>query len=289
MLVILLSTMFLTYAMPPPLFLPFGEDAGNKGHAVVEVSTDVGWIGPAQEFHIIVAITADAGWHTYWENPGDSGAPTEIQITAPEGYTVGQPIFPRPEIFKTVEGTTFGYTNQAAIFVPVTAPTSTLDGRAEFQVTTSWLACKKKCVQGEIKSTLTVSVRAWEEGPLRKSKSLDRWQLSLPKSLADLESGTVRFVGNLLKISGSSTDHHVGFLGIEKPGVHFFESEGCIFTNDAFILSVPLTLNSINAGGNPLEITGLLTFGRNTTDPSYTVTIIVDNETKPYFDRRLKQ
>ena len=287
--VILLSTMFLTYAMPPPLFLPFGEDAGTKGHAVVEVSTDVGWIGPAQEFHIIVAITADAGWHTYWENPGDSGAPAEIQITAPEGYTVGQPIFPRPEIFKTVEGTTFGYTNQAAIFVPVTAPTSTLDGRAEFQVTTSWLACKKKCVQGESKTTLTVSVRAWEEGPLRKSKSLDRWQLSLPKSLADLESGTVRLVGNLLKISGSSTDHHVGFLGIENPGVRFFEEGTPVFINDAFVLSVPLTLNSINAGGKPLEITGLLTIGRKITDPSYTVTLTVDSETGPYFGKGIKQ
>ncbi len=289
MLAILLSTMFTTYASPPPLFLPFGEDAGIKGNASVEVSTDVGWIGPAQEFHIIVAITADAGWHTYWENPGDSGAPTEIQISAPEGYTVGQPIFPRPEIFKTVEGTTFGYTKQAAIFVPVTAPTSTLDGRADFQVITSWLACKKSCVQGENKTTLTVSVRAWEEGPLRKSKSLDRWQLSLPKSLADLESSSVRLVGNQLKISGSSTDHHVGFLGIEKPGVRFVENEIYIFTNDAFVLSVPLTLNTINTGGNPLEITGLLTFGRNTADPSYTVTIMVDSETKPYFKRRIKQ
>ena len=275
--------------MPPPLPLPFGEEAGAKGHAVVEVSTDVGWIGPAQEFHIIVAITADAGWHTYWENPGDSGAATEIEISAPDGFSVGKPIFPRPEIFRTMEGVTFGYTNQTAIFIPVTAPTSTLDGRADFQVTTTWLACKKKCVQGESETTLTVSVRALEEGPPRKSKSLERWQAALPKPLTDLEGGNVRLVGNLLKISGSSQNHHIGFLGIEKPGVRFVESGSPVFTNDSFVFSVPLTLDAINAGGNPLEITGLLTTGRNTTDPSYTVTLIVENDTKPYFGKGTDQ
>ena len=269
--------------------MPFEEEPGTKGHAVVEVSTDVGWIGPAQEFHIIVAITADSGWHTYWENPGESGAPTEIEIIAPKGFTVGKPIFPRPEIFRTAEGITFGYTNQAAIFVPVTAPPSTLDGHADFQVTTSWLACKKSCVQGENKTTLTVSVRAWEEGPPRKSKSLERWQSVLPKPLADLDGGKARIVGNSLKISGSSDRHQIGFLGIEKLGVRFFEEGTPLFINDAFVLSVPLTLNPINAGGKPLEITGLLTIGRKITDPSYTVTLTVDSETRPYFGKGAKQ
>lgn len=285
MLAFLLTTLLMTHAAPPPQFQPFEKEAGTKGHAVVDVLTDVGWIGPAQKFHIIVAITADAGWHTYWENPGDSGASTEIEISAPDGFTVGKPIFPRPEIFRSVEGVTFGYTNQAAIFIPVTAPTSTLDGRADFQVTTSWLACKKNCVQGENETTLTVSVRAWEEGPLRKSKSLERWQTALPKPLTDLDGGNVRIVGNLLKISGSSQNHHIGFLGIEKPGVRFIDSGSSVFTNDAFVFSVPLTLDSMNAGGKPLEITGLLTTGRNTTDPSYTVTLIIENDTKPYFGK----
>jgi thiol:disulfide interchange protein DsbD len=289
MLAILLSTMLTSTHAPPPTSEQGGETSGAKGHAEVAVSTDVGWIGPAQEFHIIVAITPDTGWHTYWENSGDSGSPTEIKITAPEGYVVGKPVFPRPEIFRTVEETTFGYEKQAAIFVPMTAPASTLDGRVDFQVTTSWLACKKYCVQGKDESTLTVSVRAWEEGPLRKSKSLERWQSMLPKPLSSLEDGNVRLVGNLLKISGESLERQIGFLGIEKPGVRFIEVGMPIFNGDSFELSVPLTLDSINAEGKPLEITGLLTMGRNQTDPSYTVTLTVDNKTKPYFGRGTTQ
>ena len=99
----------LLHTLAPPPFFQKDDQKGSKGHAVVDVSTDVGWIGPGQEFHIIVAITPDAGWHTYWENPGDSGAATEIEIGAPEGYRVGKPIFPRPEIFITANETTYGY------------------------------------------------------------------------------------------------------------------------------------------------------------------------------------
>ena len=111
MLAILFSTMLLQTSAPPPFFQK-DDQKGSKGHAVVDLSTDVGWIGPGQEFHIVVAITPDAGWHTYWENPGDSGAATEIEVGAPEGYRVGKPIFPRPEIFITANETTYGYSKQ---------------------------------------------------------------------------------------------------------------------------------------------------------------------------------
>jgi len=284
MLAILFSTMLLHTSAPPPFFQK-DDQKGSKGHAVVDVSTDVGWIGPGQEFHIIVAITPDAGWHTYWENPGDSGAATEIEVGAPEGYRVGKPIFPRPEIFITANETTYGYSKQVAIFIPVRAPSSTLDGRADFQVTTAWLACKKSCVQGEETSTITVSVRTWEEGPIRKSKSLQRWQESLPRPLSNLENGSVRIVGNLLKITGTTTVHQIGFLGIEKSGVRFTGTNTCEFSGDSFTISVPMTLDSFNATDDTLEIVGLLTLGRSALDPSYTVTLIVEQNATHYFGK----
>ena len=289
MLAILFSTMLLHTSPPPPFFQGDGDQKSTKGHALVDVSTDVGWIGPGQEFHIIVAITPDAGWHTYWENPGDSGAPTEIEVGAPEGYRVGKPIFPRPEIFITANETTYGYSKQVAIFIPVKAPSSTLDGRADFQVTTAWLACKKSCVQGEETSTITISVRAWEEGPIRKSKSIQRWQESLPHPLSELENGSVRIVGNFLKITGTTKYRHVGFLGIEKSGVRFTNTNTLEIIGDSFTISVPVNLDPSNATDDTFEIAGLLTLGRNLVDPSYTVTLIVEQNTTRYFSKGVEK
>ena len=128
----------------------------HKGYAAVELRSDVGWVGASQTFHLIVQITPDAGWYVYWKNPGASGSPTEIEVNAPEGFVVGEPIFPRPKIFYGEEGQTYGYTNTAAIFIPVKAPEIVHDGQVEFEVTTSWLACKKICVMGEQKNTFKI-------------------------------------------------------------------------------------------------------------------------------------
>ncbi|MDP7008111.1 MAG: protein-disulfide reductase DsbD family protein [Phycisphaerales bacterium] len=285
MIAVFFATICAASIAPPPLF---GEDVdanGTKGHATTDVTSDVAWIGPAQEFHIIVAITPDVGWHTYWENPGDSGAPTEIEIEAPEGYVVGEPIFPRPEIFRTQEETTYGYGKQAAIFVPVKAPSSTLDGQAEFKVTTSWLACKKRCVQGESETNFVLSVRTFEEGPLRKSTSLPRWQSALPKSLEELENGSAQIRGTMLKITGTSDEAYVSFIGIEKPGVRFLGFPTVTKQNTLFTLSTPISLDALNANDAPFEVSGLLVIGRAQSDPSFKVTLFVDNEHKPYFGR----
>jgi len=277
--------MLLSTSAPPPIIKANEDNKNSKGHAVVDVSTDVGWIGPGQEFYIIVAITPDVGWHTYWENPGDSGTPTDIEVQAPEGYTIGKPIFPRPDVFKTIDETTYGYAKQVAIFVPVTAPSSTLDGRVDFQVTTAWLACKRSCVQGKDSKTITVSVRAWEEGPIRKSKSLQRWKENLPRPLSDLEDGRARVVGNLLKITGTSSVRQIGFLGIEKKGVRFTKANMPEFNGDTFTISVPMLLDADNALDDTLEIVGLLTLGRNMSDPSYTVMLTIDQKKTPYFGK----
>ena len=142
---------------------------------------------------------------------------------------------------------------------------------------------------GENKTTLRVSIRAWEEGPLRKSTSLERWQQALPKQLSDLEDSAVQIVGNLLKISGKTEAKQISFMGIEKPGVRFMDSGMPVFDGNSFTILIPIILEPMNAEGKPLSIEGLLTTGRNTTDPCFTTTLVVDNKVTPYFGKGSKQ
>ena len=60
-------------------------------------------------------------WHIYWENSGDTGLPTEFEITTP-GAEQGEPIWSVPhQIARPGDLTDFGYERHATIAVPLSA------------------------------------------------------------------------------------------------------------------------------------------------------------------------
>lgn len=268
----------ITSIQTPPMFSPPDQETESKiqGHANVEVFGDVGWLGPSQTASIIVLITPETGWHVYWKNPGASGAPTIIEIKAPEGYTIGEPIFPRPSTFRGPEGPTYGYSKPVAIFVPVTAPDTVDNGRVEFQVTTSWLACKKICVMGEKEICFTYSVNAMQQGPLLRDKRTSRWAQLLPREITDLENGDCRIIGNLLHILGKSDLLPVRFIGIDKLGIQFGSPvySNTVDEDGVFRLTIPLSLDYSPVDGESLTVEGLLLLGRKSEDPSYKVRVV---------------
>src|SRR5690606_25744042 len=81
--------------------------------AVVQPGSDV-WIGVKQE--II------PHWHTYWLNPGDSGTPTRIDWTLPEGASVGPIQWPLPERHKQGSLTNYGYSGKVMLLSSVHIP-----------------------------------------------------------------------------------------------------------------------------------------------------------------------
>ena len=42
-------------------------------------------------------LTMEPKWHTYWNNPGESGEPTTMAWTLPPGFTAGEMRWPHPE------------------------------------------------------------------------------------------------------------------------------------------------------------------------------------------------
>ena len=265
----------------PPHFplLPQETTTSNKGHATVQLRTDVGWVGASQTFHVIVLITPDPDWHVYWKNPGANGAPTEIEIQAPEGFIVGEPIFPRPRTFKGEEGETYGYSELAAIFIPVTAPDSLHDGQVKIDVTTSWLACKKLCVMGEQHNTLDISTNALRQGPRNRDMQLSRWYSGLPLPLGDLDEGKSFISGRMIHISGKTEIRPIQFIGIEQRGVQFGSHHELVREGNSFRLSVPIQLNfslKQQLDGDTIEVEGLLLLGRKNDDPSYVVQLEID-------------
>ena len=83
---------FLFLLSAPALAQP---EPGPKVHARL-VAEDAG-VAPGGTVTVALEEKIAAGWHTYWKNPGDAGAPTEIEWTLPPGWKAGPIQWPRPK------------------------------------------------------------------------------------------------------------------------------------------------------------------------------------------------
>ena len=54
-------------------------------------------IAPGETIWVGLRLQMDEGWHSYWRNPGDSGLPTMIDWSLPDGLAAGPIQWPAPE------------------------------------------------------------------------------------------------------------------------------------------------------------------------------------------------
>ena len=77
-----------------PLAAQQGEDPSP--HSDARLVSELAAIRPGESFTVAVHLTMDAGWHSYWRNPGDAGGETVIEWTLPDGFTAGAIQWPHP-------------------------------------------------------------------------------------------------------------------------------------------------------------------------------------------------
>jgi DsbC/DsbD-like thiol-disulfide interchange protein len=105
--------------------------------------------GPIQT---IIHMKIDAGWHTYWKNPGEGGIPLKIGAKLPDGWKLGEIQYPAPKRYTTGELPSIGYGGK--VFLPITIyppKGASSDGKLpEIKASLSWLTCNESsCVPGE--------------------------------------------------------------------------------------------------------------------------------------------
>ncbi len=96
-------------------------------------------------------------WHTYWKNPGDAGAPTEIQWTLPPGWKAGPIQWPRPKRLPVASLMDYGYEGTPWLLTNLTAPADAT-GPVTIKAAVSWLVCEKICVPEDATVSLTLQV-----------------------------------------------------------------------------------------------------------------------------------
>ena len=116
-------------------------------------------IKPGQPFWAGLRMKMDEHWHTYWRNPADSGLPTEIHWTLPEGFQAGEIHWPYPQKIVLDILASYGYEGETLLLTEITPPSDLAPGgTVDVGAFASWLVCAEICLPGESGYQVTLPV-----------------------------------------------------------------------------------------------------------------------------------
>ena len=132
------------FGNPPTGSADFG---GQDGPVTAELLIEHPRTPPGEPLRVAVRLTPDAGWHTYWLNPGDAGRGTQTRFSGLPGLAVDGPQWPAPKAKDEGELVTYGFSETHTLLYTLTPPAD-LEGPQLLQARVDWLVCKAICIPG---------------------------------------------------------------------------------------------------------------------------------------------
>ncbi|HEX3355894.1 MAG TPA: protein-disulfide reductase DsbD domain-containing protein [Tepidisphaeraceae bacterium] len=163
-------------------FIAFACVARGSDLVSAEMLSDVSAIAPGKAFNVGVKLKIAPGWHVYWVNAGDTGIPTKITFTLPDGFTAGAVQYPVPQRIDVTGGmVSYGYSDEVLLMATITPPTNLKVGTSiTIGAKASWLVCKENCIKGDAKLEQAFKVAAV---PLADGYAeFAKWQAQLPQA-----------------------------------------------------------------------------------------------------------
>ena len=127
-------------------------------HLTAELTSLSPQITPGGTQTIGLVLTIEEHWHVYWINAGDSGEPPAIKWTLPKGFTAGPLQFPPPQRLPLGPLMDFGYEDQVAFPITLTAPANAKLGKTHLDAHVTWLVCAQVCLPGKAHLGLDMNV-----------------------------------------------------------------------------------------------------------------------------------
>ena len=169
----------------------------HSGHASAEWITGATSYEPGKPLQTGFRLVVDAGWHTYWSNPGEAGARFKVVWNLPEGWTASDISYPFP---KSIPGELPGYGYEGEVILPVTlTPPAGASGPVELSAKVSWLTCDDEaCVPGKADVSLKLGGDSVVDGAT--AADLAKFVALVPKPLEGAKL-TVRESGTAMTLS----------------------------------------------------------------------------------------
>lgn len=157
-----------------------GSAPAEEQLSAVEFYAAYETVRPGDRLPVAIQITVEEGWHTYAEEPGDSGMPPSIQISGVDGLEISGWRFPPHQTFTDEVGTSYGYEHQVVLLSEVRIPETAVPGtRLELSAEVSWMICRDICVFQKGARMLSVEVGTVSSGPSRawtEMLNAGRWE-----------------------------------------------------------------------------------------------------------------
>src|SRR4030095_14072278 len=132
----------------------------RTAHVEAELVSVTTALVPGAPLTVALRLKMDKGWHTYWQNPGESGLPTTLAWQLPSELKAGPIQWPPPRALPAGPLTNYGYEGEVLLLTDIAA-TSALssNGPATLRARADWLVCKEICIPQGADLALTLPVQ----------------------------------------------------------------------------------------------------------------------------------
>jgi thiol:disulfide interchange protein len=235
------------------------ERPAQGRHVSISLVSETRGIVPGHSLHLALRQQIEAGWHTYWLNPGDAGLPTTIDWSLPPDFKAGPILWPQPKRIAYGPVVDYGYENEVLLPVDIDVPsTVALGTNVVIAGHASWLVCSDTCVPEDARLSISVPVAAETEADPDWAERLAsvRARLPLPNPFPTTVS-----------VNAENITLHIAMGDAKKlRDVMFFPADRDVIDNDAPQTpsagpeGLTLTLRRDVTKPPPAAINGLLTF-----------------------------
>ena len=196
--------------------------------SLVEAKLVVDSFSPQKDsiISIGVLINLKDDWHIYWRNPGDSGLPTDIEFTLPNGIVASEIKFPTPKIFYSEDIVNYGYDKEVLLISDLKVPQNYSEKEINISAKLTSLICKELCKAFDTTLTLKISL---SENYLAEKSIFDLFYRT--RELLPIKDYNI-------KISAVKKSNSISLLldkyfatGIEIKSFNFYPYQEVIFKN----------------------------------------------------------
>lgn len=176
-------------------------------------------IQAGQPFTIGLHIQHHKGYHTYWQNPGVVGVPTNLSWTLPDGFTASAIRWPYPEQSVMADYPCHGYERDVTLLVTITPPKTFTKKQFTLTAKVSWMCCAMNCQLGFKTLAITLPVGA-------KSEVNSIYQLKFSKARKELPRSSAGIKCKLLSSAQQDVINLSFTLPVQQKPIYLFSSDG---------------------------------------------------------------
>ncbi len=232
---------------------------------------------PGESLTVALRLSMQKGWHTYWQNPGDSGLPTTLDWKLPAGIDAGPIEWPAPHVLPAGPLVNYGYDGEVLHLVELRPRRALAAGEsAVLRARADWLVCKEVCIPEGADLQLVLPVDKTSVADPRWGAPIAAARAALPRPLAGWQAsaeGKGQTIEMRLVPAADATDPGALYFfsraesRIEPSGAQTVRRDGA-----AYVLTLPV---SFNLSGDFRRLAGVLTAANGFSRGAHAATVDV--------------